>query len=134
MAAYLSPGWFDDVNRAAGADDALAGAIAGAAVTIQQVVTDGPDGEVRYWVRLREGRFEAGPGQADGPDATVTQSYDTAVEVSRGRLEVEAAILAGRIRLAGDVATLVRQQAALQQVARSFDDVRRHTTYADCSA
>lgn len=134
MATYLSPGWFDEVNRAAGADADLAGAIAGGAVTIQQVVTHGPDGEVRYWVRLRDGRFEAGPGQADGPDATVTQSYDTAVEVSRGRLGVEAAILAGRIRLAGDVATLVRHQAALQQVARSFDEVRRHTTYAGCPA
>ena len=132
MAAYLSPGWFDEVNRAAGADDEMASAIAGAAVTIQQVVTDGPGGEVRYWVRLRDGRFEARPGQADGPDATVTQSYDTAAEVSRGRLEVEAAILAGRIRLAGDVAALVRHQAALQQVARSFDEVRRHTTYAGC--
>ena len=134
MAAYLSPGWFDDVNRAAGADDELAGAIAGASVTIQQVVTDGPAGEVRYWVRLQDGRFEACPGQADGPDATVTQSYDTAVEVSLGRLEVEAAILAGRIRLAGDVSALVRHHAALQQVARSFGEVRRHTTYAGSSA
>ncbi|MGH9178313.1 MAG: SCP2 sterol-binding domain-containing protein, partial [Acidimicrobiales bacterium] len=104
-------------------------AVAGAGATIQQVVTGGPEGDVHYWVRVSDTGLEAGPGQADRPDATVTQSYETAAEVSQGRLGVEDAILAGRIRLSGDVALLVRHQAALQGVAGAFDQVRDRTTY-----
>lgn len=129
MAAYLSPAWFDDVNAAAGHSAEVRATTAGARVTIQQVVTGGPAGDVAYWVRLDDGRVEAGPGRAEDPDATVTQSYETAVALSTGRLEVEAAILGGRIRLAGDVAALVRHHDALAGVAGAFDQVRRRTTY-----
>ena len=126
MARYLSQAWFDDVNAAG----AAAPEAAQPTVTIQQVVTGGPEGEVRYWVRVSGAGLEAGPGTAHRADATVTQSYETAVEVSQGRLGVEDAILAGRIRLSGDVALLVRHQAAFQAVAGAFDQVRDRTTYA----
>lgn len=129
MAAYLSAEWFDDVNAAARADEGLAAAAAGARVTLQQVVTGAPDGEVRYWVRVADGVVEAGPGQADGADATVTSSYETAVAVSRGELAVEQAVLEGRVRLAGDVGLLVRSAAALGGVAAAVAGVRDRTTY-----
>lgn len=120
MAAYLSPAWFDEVNSAARGDDDLHSSTAGACVTIQQVVAGGPDGDVRYWVRLDDGRVEAGPGGAEGADATVTQSYDTAVAVYRGELAVEEALLAGRIRLRGDMGVLLRNQVALRGAARAL--------------
>lgn len=130
MAAYLSPAWFDDINESARTDDGLRTVTAGARVTIQQVVTGGPAGDVRYWVRVDDGSVEAGPGDAEEPDATVVQSFDTAVGMSRGELAVEDALLAGRARLAGDVGVLVRHQAALQGVAAALGAVRARTTYA----
>lgn len=130
MAAYLSATWFDDLNSAARADDRLRAATAGARVVIQQVVTGGPVGDFRYWVRVDNGSVVTGPGDAERPDATVTQSYDTAVAVSRGDLAVEDALLAGRSRLTGNVAVLVRNQAALQGVAAALGPVRERTTYA----
>lgn len=129
MAAYLSAAWFEDVNRAARADERLAGDTAGARVTIQQVVTGGPAGDVRYWVRVDDGVVEAGPGAVEAPDATVTQSYETAVAVSRGELSVEHALLDGRVRLAGDVSALLRHAGALGEVAAAFGEVRDRTTY-----
>ena len=129
MAAYLSAAWFEDVNRAARADEGLAGVTAGARVTIQQVVTGGPAGDVRYWVRVDDGAVEAGPGTAEAPDATVTQSYETAVAVSRGELSVEQALLDGRVRLSGDVSLLLRHATALGGVAAAFGEVRNRTTY-----
>ena len=130
MAAYLSPAWFDDVNATASADGGLATATAGAHVVLQQVVTGGPAGDVRYWVGVDDGAVEAGAGDAARPDAVVTQSYDTAVAVSRGELTVEEAILAGRARLSGDIGLLVRHQAALLGVAAALGPVRDRTTYA----
>jgi alkyl sulfatase BDS1-like metallo-beta-lactamase superfamily hydrolase len=129
VAAYLSAAWFEDVNRAARAGERLAGATAGARVTIQQVVTGGPAGYVRYWVRVDDGVVEAGPGAVEAPDATVTQSYGTAVAVSRGELSVEHALLEGRVRLSGDVSALVRHAAALGEVAAAFGEVRDRTAY-----
>lgn len=129
MAAYLSPAWFDDLNAAARADDRLRAATGGARVVIQQVVT-GPPAETRYWVRVDDGVVEVGPGDAERPDATVTQSYSTAAAVSRGELAVEDAILAGHTRLSGDIGVLVRHQGALQSVAAALDAVRDRTTYA----
>ncbi|HEX2700787.1 MAG TPA: SCP2 sterol-binding domain-containing protein [Acidimicrobiales bacterium] len=129
MAAYLSPAWFDDLDRTARAADGLGPVTAGAQVVIQQVVTGLPDGDVRYWIRVDDGAIQVGRGDAERPDATVTQSYATAVAVSRGELAVEDAILAGRAKLAGDIGVLVRHQAALQGVAAALAAVRERTTY-----
>lgn len=129
MAAYLSSAWFDDLNELARADVGLRTATAGARVIIQQVVTGGPGGDVRYWVRLDDGLVEAAPGEATQADATVTQSYPTAVALSRGELRVQDALLAGQARLTGDVGALVRHQAALQAVATALATVHSRTTY-----
>lgn len=117
MAAFLSRAWLEELDGAARADAGLRAATAGARVTLQQVVTGGPDGDVRYWVQVDDGEVRVGAGAAERPDATVTQSYATAVAVRAGQLSLEEALLAGRIRLAGDVATLARHQGALLGVA-----------------
>ena len=133
VARYLSESWFDEVNEAAGASASLKEATAGVRLVIQQVVTGGPDGEVRYWLRMEDGTVEGRLGDAEAagvePDATFTQSYRTAVAVSRGELRAEDALLAGRIRLRGDLGVLVRHQAALAGLADAFTDLRRRTEY-----
>lgn len=129
MAEYLTPAWFEEVNEAAaGAGGDVTGPVAGA-VTVQQVVTGAPGGDVRYWVRVDEGGLRAGLGVADGADATVTQTYETAVAVTRGELGVEAAFLAGRVRVDGDTAALLRHQRALAQVVAALAAVHQRTTY-----
>jgi len=129
VAAYLSAAWFEDVNDVARADAGLRTATAGARVTVQQVVTGAPAGDLRYWVRVDDGEVEAVPGEAPRADATVTQSYETAAAVSRGELAVEQALLEGRVRLSGDVGVLLRSAAALAGVAAAFAGVRDRTTY-----
>lgn len=129
MAAYLSPAWFDDLNTTAGADDRLRAATAGARVVIQQVVGRPAGDDVRYWLAVDDGSVVVGRGDAPQPTVTVTQSYDTAVALSRGDLAVEDAILDGRARLGGDIGALVRHQAALHSVATVLAGVRDRTTY-----
>lgn len=127
MAAYLSQAWFDDVNRVAAAG--LHGSTEGATVVLQQVVTRPAGDDVHYWVRFHGGSVQVGQGIVEQPTATVTQSYETAVAVSRGERTVEDAILAGETRLAGDTGALVRHQAALLGVATVLAEVRSRTTY-----
>jgi putative sterol carrier protein len=106
VARFLSEAWFDDVAAMAPIDDRTS-------LTLQQVVTDAPEGEVRYHVRVSEGRAAIYVGQAARPDATFTEDYATAAAVARGELSVQAALLAGRIRIGGNMATLSRYQEDL---------------------
>ncbi len=128
MARYLSPEWFDDLNAAPQqrADPAPPPAHR---LSLQQVVTDAPEGEVRYWVRLDEGRVTAGLGEAETPDAVITQSYETAVGVVMGDIRVQTALMSGEIHLTGDIATLIDHQDALRGLDATFSDLRSRTSY-----
>ncbi|MGH9165922.1 MAG: SCP2 sterol-binding domain-containing protein [Acidimicrobiales bacterium] len=128
MASYLSESWFEEVRAAVAA--ATPPVVAGDGVTLQQVVTGGPDGEVRYWLRVAEGAASVERGDAERPDATVTSSYETAAAVHQRQRSVEQAFLAGELRLAGDLAVLVAHQAALAGLDAAVDAVRARTTYA----
>ena len=128
MARYLSAEWFEDVTAAA-RERPSAHAAPPAQLTLQQVVTGGPDGDVRYWVRLHDGRVESGLGDAPFPDATISQSYDTAVAVVTGELSVQAALMSGEIRRSGDMATLIHTQEALHGLDAAFSEVRRGTSF-----
>ena len=130
MARYLSPEWFEDVNAASRRGGPSADGVDGPRLTLQQIVTGGPDGEVRYWVRARSGGVEAGLGEATTPDATIIQSYETAVAVLMGELSVQTAFMTGRVRLTGDMGALIENQAALHGVDAALTEVRSRTTFA----
>jgi len=128
VARYLSPEWFDDLNATARSRPEPA-PVDSAHLSLQQVVTGGPDGDVRYWVRLDEGKVTAGLGEAESPDAVISQSYDTAVGVVRGDTRVQAALMSGEIRLAGNIATLIDHQDALRGLDETFAELRARTSY-----
>ncbi|MEO7837236.1 MAG: SCP2 sterol-binding domain-containing protein [Acidimicrobiales bacterium] len=133
MARYLSQAWFDEVNEAARNSPSLRHATVGAHLTLQQVVTGGPEGDLQYWLRIEDGSVRAALGAAQAadltPDATVTQPYETAAAVSRGELSTEDAFLDGRIRLRGDISVLVRHQSMLSGLGAVFGEVRDRTDY-----
>ncbi len=121
MARYLSEAWFEEVARAtpAGVDGLM----------LQQVVTGTPDGEVRYHVGVSLGAAWVRPGQAEAPDATFTEDYATAAAVARGELSVHAALLEGRIRVAGNMAVLSARQDELVGLDPLPAAVRAETTF-----
>ncbi|HEX2064959.1 MAG TPA: SCP2 sterol-binding domain-containing protein [Acidimicrobiales bacterium] len=129
VARYLSAEWFDDVNQAARNSPELAEATRNVHLTLQQVVTGGPEGDVRYWVTVDGGHVEAGLGRVPDPDVTVTQSYETAVAVSTGSLGARAAVMDGRVRLSGDTAALREHHEALAGLDALFAPVRARTRY-----
>ena len=46
----------------------------------------GDDGETHYWIEIADGAIDMGVGDAENPDATITQSYETAVELAKSEL------------------------------------------------
>jgi hypothetical protein len=119
----LSEAWFQQV-AAAGPP-----AVHDPVLVLEQVVTGTPEGEVRYHVTVGGGRAALVAGPAAHPDATFTQGYDTATAVARGDLSTEAALLAGRIVVAGDMAGLSARRDNLIGLDPLTAAVRAATTF-----
>ncbi len=129
MARYLSPEWLEQVNDAARANEELADVVGGVRLVLQQVVTEGPEGDIRYAVRIEDGTVAVVPGDAPDADVTVTEDHDTAVALHRGELRAAHAFMTGRIRVSGNTQALLGAQAALHRLDAVFAGVRDSTTY-----
>ncbi|HEX4540935.1 MAG TPA: SCP2 sterol-binding domain-containing protein [Acidimicrobiales bacterium] len=129
MVRFLSDEWVAELNGAVALDEQVSLAASGVHLTIQQVVV-GPNGdEWCYTTRVDDGRVELTPGRADDADTTITEDYGTAAALARGDTTPQDAILAGRIRVSGDLGALLRGQEVLERVRARFDEVRARTEY-----
>ena len=130
MARFLSAQWLEQVAVAAHDDEALQAATIGVSLTVQQIVTGGPEGEVGWHVRLDDGKVEIGVGRAPDAEVVITQSHETATAIGRGGLSPAEAFASGRLKLAGQVGLLVRHQPVLEQLGIALAGVRDATTFA----
>ena len=92
-------------------------------------MTATPEGDIRYHVTIGGGQVALVAGPAAHPDATFTQCYDTAAAVARGELRTEAALLAGRIVVAGDMTILSARLDSLAGLDPLTAAVRAATTF-----
>ncbi|MBI4258971.1 MAG: SCP2 sterol-binding domain-containing protein [Actinobacteria bacterium] len=119
---FLSEEWTQAVQEALNANEAFQRAAGSQTAKIVQVV-NAPDGEVRYWFKLEGGKAELGLGEVEGPDATITQDYDTAVALSKNELTGTAAYMSGKLKVSGDLMKLMQLQGALGQLPQALKDV-----------
>lgn len=130
MARYLSDEWFSEAGAAAsgaaGWSPAPTGsqpppdsqAAAGSRppldarppLVLEHLITASPEGDICYHVCLSDAGATIVRGPASEADVTFTEDYATAAAVASGSLSAAAALLAGRIRVAGNVAILVEHQ------------------------
>ena len=59
----------------------------------------------------------------DGPDVTVTNTYETAVGISTGELNTQMAFMTGKLKVAGNMAALMRHQAVINQFATALSSL-----------
>jgi hypothetical protein len=132
---FLSDAWLVALEEVAGASPELATALGdGGPITVEQVVTGAPWGTVRY-------RFEAGRSgvrvvrDPTGPsDLVLTTDYGVARQLHRGALTAHEAIVAGRLKVAGNPAQILRRSEALAALGDVFSALRDRTSFEpDCS-
>ena len=129
---YLGPEWMAAAGRALAADPALAAALGEVRLTIEQHVTDGPDGDVAWHLAVAGGRvtLTPGPEPATAPaDLRFTTDYATAAAVAAGELAAQRAFVEGRLRVGGDLSLLLAHHRALAAVDDALAPVRAETTY-----
>jgi putative sterol carrier protein len=119
---FLSTEWADAVKAQLNDDDEFRRAAAGQRATIQQIITSGGD-DTHYWIEIAEGTIDMGVGDADGPDATITQSYETAVQLAKSELSVVTAFMTGKVKVAGNMGLLMGLQGALSQLPGAMQAV-----------
>jgi putative sterol carrier protein len=112
--AFLSPEWAQALKEALNGSETFRAAAGTSAATIQQVIT-GKD-EHRYWIKIADGAVDLGDGDVADPDATITQSYDTAVALATGQLSAVTAFMTGKIKIGGNMGLLLSLQGVLTQL------------------
>ncbi len=119
---FLSEEWVNEVKSAINDNEAFKNAAGSQSAKIQQVVTS-PDGELRYWFKLEGGDVDLGLGDIDGPDATITQDYETAVALSKNELTGTAAYMSGKLKVSGDLMKLMAMQGVFNQLPAATANV-----------
>ncbi|MBW8825928.1 MAG: SCP2 sterol-binding domain-containing protein [Acidobacteria bacterium] len=104
MAAFLSDEWLAvGVAEASGLP-----AVPGASIRLQQVVTGGPEGDVRYVTVIDDGRtVQQRRASDDEADVTITTTYADAVAIQQGTLDINTGFMQGRVKVAGNMAKLL---------------------------
>ena len=129
MVRYLSLAWIDALSREVANSTELA-ALAGIhKIGVTQVVTDGPEGDVTYHLRLGDGSASFGAGPADSEDVCMEQSWATATAVATGGLNAQEAFIKGLIRLTGNQQKLIESQPVFAALDAVFTSVREQTEY-----
>lgn len=96
MAKYLSQEWLDESRKLAEDQPVRPGATA----KMQYVVTGAPEGDVKYYWVLEDGKLlDSQLGDAEDSDFALTMSYDDAKKIQQGELDPNAAFMQGRIKV-----------------------------------
>ncbi len=120
---YLSEEWAKATTEKLNSSEAFKTAAGSQTAKLQQVVST-PEGEVKYYFKLEDGQAEVALGEIEGPDATVTQDYDTAVALSKNELTGTAAYMSGKIKVQGDLMKMMQLQGVfntLPQIVQEMD-------------
>jgi len=125
---YLTQEWLDQGRELAKDQPERPGASA----KMQYVVTGGPDGVIKYYWVLENGKLlESQLGVIADEDFTMTLTYEDSVAVARGELDANAAFMQGRMKVAGNMGKLM-QLLPLTQSAEYLalqEQIRTLTTF-----
>jgi predicted lipid carrier protein YhbT len=126
VAEFLTAEWVAELDAAA----AVAAAPDGVRLVVQQVVLDVDGRELAaYAVRFADGRVQVVAGHAADADVSFTQDRDTAAAIARGELSAQAAFLAGRLRVGGDLAASLATSRELAGLIDVFAVPRAATAW-----
>lgn len=124
MASFLTSEWMADLTTALNAHAGFKAAIASTDITLQFVIPDAPAGtEGKYYIDIADSKALMAPGDAMEPDATITNNYETAIALSKGETNTQMAFMTGKIKVSGNMAKLMMNQAMLNQFALAAAEV-----------
>jgi putative sterol carrier protein len=119
---FLSDEWAAAVTDALNSNDQFKQAAGSHSARIQNVVS-APDGEIKYFFQIQDGKAEVSLGEIDSAEATISQDYDTAAALMKNELSATAAYMSGRIRINGDLMRLMQLQGVIGTLPQAIKDI-----------
>jgi putative sterol carrier protein len=104
MSKWLTQEWLEETRQMAESQPERPGASA----RMQYVVTGGPEGDVKYYWVLENGKLvESKVGELPDAEVTLTQTWDDAMRIQKGELDANAAFMQGRVKVTGNMGKLM---------------------------
>jgi alkyl sulfatase BDS1-like metallo-beta-lactamase superfamily hydrolase len=128
MPKYLTQEWLDQGKKLAEGQPERPGATA----TMQYVVTGSPEGDIKYYWVLENGKLkESKLGELPDAEITMTLTYDDSVKVQKGELDANAAFMQGRLKASGNMAKLMQLMPLTNspEYKQLQEDIRGITEY-----
>lgn len=108
---FLADEWASAVTKALAAHEQFKSS---ASMSLQYVVTDTPEGgEIKFYMDATGDEPVQAIGEMENPDVTISSTYETAGKIFSGELNTQMAFMTGKIKVSGNLAKLMTQQAAL---------------------
>jgi hypothetical protein len=103
----------------------------GVDLRVQHVVTDGPDGTVRYHDRVLDGSLVSTEfGATEEPDFVLTRNWDVDVGLHRGEIDPYTAVVDGLVKVDGDEVRLLALLPLLQDYSVELEGAARELAAA----
>ncbi|MEZ5174626.1 MAG: SCP2 sterol-binding domain-containing protein [Acidimicrobiia bacterium] len=118
MVTFLSDEHFTAAKQALTADTNFRDAIVGVDLVAQFDVSGAPDGDVSYYLSIKDGVVDTAKGTNDAADVTVASDYETSKAISKGELNVQMAFMTGKIKVGGNMAKIMMHQNVIGEYAR----------------
>ena len=128
MAKYLSAEWMAMAKEKAQTFPEKPGASA----RMQNVVTGGPDGDIRYYTIIENGKtIEQQLGDDPQADVTMTSTYEDSVKMAQGELDANAAFMQGRVKVSGNMGKVMALMPLTQspEYKSIQDEIRASTEF-----
>jgi putative sterol carrier protein len=120
---FLSDEWLSEVESRLNANDTFQSAAKGQAARLQNEITGAPGGDMKYGFVLDGGKVQLVKGDIDNAEATLTQSYDVAVSMSKQEMTGQQAFMQGKLKISGNLMKMMQLQGVFGSMPTAVGDL-----------